>query len=69
MKNFAVYGVDTTQAIAEFDTVNEAIAYARKNLRDNGWGRTVKSRKYKSVWYTARKINGKIVVNRYQSNI
>lgn len=65
MKAFAVYGTDTTKALAEFDNVNEAIEYARKGLRNNGFGRTIKSRKYKSVYYTARKRDGKVTVTRH----
>lgn len=65
MKAFAVYGIDTTKAIAEFDTINEAIEYARKGLRNNGFGRTIKSRKYKEVYYTAHKYNGKVEVKRH----
>lgn len=66
MTAFGVYGTDLTKAIAEFDTINEAIEYARKGLRNNGHGRTIKSRKYKSVWYTAHKINGEVIVKRHE---
>ncbi len=65
MKPFAVYSRDTTKALAEFDTINAAIEYARKGLRNNGCPRTIKSRKYKSVYYTARKRNGKVIVQRH----
>ena len=65
MKAFAVYGTDTTKALAEFDTANETIDFARKHLRDNGWGRTVKSRKYKEVYYQVRKVDGKVKVTRH----
>ncbi len=64
MKAFAVYGRDLTKAIAEFDTINEAIEYARKGLREYT-RRTVKSRKYKEVYYSVYKINGKVEVKRH----
>ena len=55
---FKVYGADLTKAIAEFDTVNEAVEYAKKGLRNNGHGRSVKDTEFKMWLYKAYKRNG-----------
>ncbi len=65
MKDFAVYGRDTTKAVAMFDTINEAIEYARKVVRNNCYGRTIKSLKYREVYYRVWKTNGKVNVQRH----
>ena len=39
-----VYGVDITKPIKLFETVNEAMEFAKKNLRNFGRGRMIKDR-------------------------
>jgi hypothetical protein len=53
-KKFKVYGKDLTKAIAEFDTINEAMAYAKKGLR-KGSSRMIKSSEYKKWLYRVGK--------------
>lgn len=60
---FKVYGADLTKALKEFDTINEAMIYAKKNLRDNGHGHRIKSTVYKKWMYNVCKRNGEIVIN------
>ena len=62
MKRIAVYGADLTKAIAEFDTVNEAMVYAKKGLRNNGQARTIRSTEYHKNLYKVRKYNGEIKI-------
>ncbi|MBE6820504.1 MAG: hypothetical protein E7516_05590 [Ruminococcaceae bacterium] len=57
-----VYGADLTKAIKEFDTVNEAMEYAKKGLRNNGHSRRIKDTELKCWLYSVRKFNGKIIV-------
>ena len=55
---FKVYGADLTKAIAEFDTINEAMVYAKKGLRNNGHGRSIKDTQFKKWLYKTYKRNG-----------
>lgn len=55
---FKVYGSDLTKAIAEFDTVNEAMEFAKKGLRNNGHGRSIKDTEFKMWLYKVYKRNG-----------
>lgn len=59
---FKVYGADLTKAIAEFDTINEAMEYAKKGLRNNGHGRSIKDTEFKMWLYSVHKYNGKVKV-------
>lgn len=62
MKRIEVYGADLTKSIAEFDTVNEAMVYAKKGLRNNGQARTIRITEYHKNLYTVRKINGELMI-------
>lgn len=59
---FKVYGADLTKAIAEFDTINEAMIYAKKGLRNTGHGRRIKSTVYKKWLYAVYKSNNEIKI-------
>ena len=59
---FKVYGSDLTKAIAEFDTINEAMVYAKKGLRNNGHGRKIKDTQFRKWLYSVHKFNGKVNV-------
>lgn len=59
---FKVYGADLTKAIAEFDTINEAMVYAKKGLRNNGHGRSIKDNQFKMWLYKTYKRNGIVKV-------
>lgn len=59
---FKVYGADLTKEIAKFDTVNEALEYAKKHLRNNGHSRSIRDTELKTWLYSVHKINGKIKV-------
>ena len=59
---FKVYGADLTKAIAEFDTINEAMVYAKKGLRNNGHGRSIKDTQFKMWLYKTYKRNGIVKV-------
>lgn len=58
---FKVYGADLTKALREFDTVNEAMEYAKKGLRNYG-SRRIRDTEFKCWLYSVHKINGKIKV-------
>lgn len=49
MKKFAVYGADTIVALKEFDTITEAMQFAKKNLRKHG--KTIRSTVYHKNLY------------------
>ena len=59
---FKVYGADLTKALKEFSTINEAMIYARKNLRNNGHCHSIKSTVYKKWLYSVYKRDNKIKV-------
>lgn len=59
---FKVYGADLTKAIAEFDTVNEAMEYAKKGLRNDGHGRSIRDTQFKMWLYKVYKRNGIVKV-------
>lgn len=66
MKRFAVYGVDTVTALKEYDTFEEAHAFAIKGLRK--WSKTVKNTETHKVIFKAWKdATGKIVEKDYRA--
>ena len=64
MKKFRVYGIDSTSPLAEFDTINEAMVYARKHLRNNGRSHRITSPVYSNIEWSYWKANGQIKVRR-----
>ena len=62
MKKYAVYGVDTITPQKEFDNLEEAKCFARKNLRK--WGRYIKDTETKQYVYRVHKNSGGIIVEK-----
>lgn len=62
MKKFAVYGADLTTPLKEFDTINEAMIFAKKNLRK--WSKKIRSTEYHKDLYRVVKDSktGKITI-------
>ena len=59
MKKFVV---KSTANDKEFDTINEAMEFAKKNLRNNGFGKRIRSTVYHKDLYRVAKLNGKIII-------
>lgn len=59
MKQYAVYGVDTVNALKDFYTLEDAIAFSKKGLRK--WAKTVKDTKlHKTIYRVSKDNNGEI---------
>ena len=62
LEMFKVYSYEG-DVLATFDTVNEAMVYAKKGLRAGGRSRRIKSTVYNKVLYSVRKDgDGKYVI-------
>lgn len=60
MKLFKVYGA--RDGYKEFDTLNEAMIYAKKYLRNNGFSHRIRSTVYHKDLFVVSKVNNEFII-------